>query len=432
MGALPYTGGVAFRVWAPFASAVSVAGTFNAWNKGATPLTHEGGGYWSCDVTGAAIGDEYKFVVDNPGAGGQRWKNDPYARSLTNSIGNSIVAETSFTFTAGGYATPPWNEMVIYELHVGSFRFDPASANGRGNFDTVIGQLDYLRDLGINTIQLMPSDEFAGDISWGYNPSYIFAIESSYGGPNGLRRLVDAAHARGIAVIYDVVYNHLGPDDLDLWQFDGWSQDGHGGIYFYNDWRRVTPWGETRPDYGRGEVRQYLRDNALRWLEERRCDGLRWDATGWIRNVFGRNNDAGSDIAEGWNLMLWINTEIRQRQPWKLTGRCCDSLSGATRCSTTMPHLTAHSEGTSPRWLPKNRPRHRPRRNGCIAAMPTGGVRSMHHCAIHCGPCLPTRPSRASPRPARTWSETIGAPSGASRLENTRERGRKPSAASCG
>jgi 1,4-alpha-glucan branching enzyme len=319
MGALPYTGGVAFRVWAPFASAVSVAGTFNAWNKGATPLTHEGGGYWSCDVTGAAIGDEYKFVVDNPGAGGQRWKNDPYARSLTNSIGNSIVAETSFTFTAEGYATPPWNEMVIYELHVGSFRFDPASANGRGNFDTVIGQLDYLRDLGINTIQLMPSDEFAGDISWGYNPSYIFAIESSYGGPNGLRRLVDAAHARGIAVIYDVVYNHLGPDDLDLWQFDGWSQDGHGGIYFYNDWRRVTPWGETRPDYGRGEVRQYLRDNALRWLEERRCDGLRWDATGWIRNVFGRNNDAGSDIAEGWNLMLWINTEIRQRQPWKLT-----------------------------------------------------------------------------------------------------------------
>jgi len=180
MGALPYNGGVAFRVWAPFASAVSVPGTFNGWNMGATPLTHEGGGYWSCDVAGAAIGNQYKFVVDNPGAGGQRWKNDPYARSLTNSVGNSIVAETSFTFTAGGYATPPWNEMVIYELHVGSFRFDPGSANGRGNFDTVIGQLDYIRDLGINVIQLMPSDEFAGDISWGYNPSYIFAIESSY------------------------------------------------------------------------------------------------------------------------------------------------------------------------------------------------------------------------------------------------------------
>jgi glycosidase len=129
------------------------------------------------------------------------------------------------------------------------------------------------------------------------------AIEESYGGPNGFRRLVDAAHARGLAVIFDVVYNHLGPDDLDLWQFDGWSLTGRqdeGGIYFYNDWRGETPWGKTRPDYGRGEVRQYLRDNALRWLEERQCDGLRWDATGWIRNVWGSNNNPGTDIADGW------------------------------------------------------------------------------------------------------------------------------------
>ena len=319
MGAIPYPGGVTFRVWAPFASGVAVAGSFNGWAIGAAAMASEGNGYWSLDIDGAAIGDEYKFVIDNPAIGASLWKNDPYARSMTNSMGNSIVAETQFVWQSQGYSTPPWNELVIYELHVGSFQFDPGSHNGRGDFDTVIGKLGYLQDLGINAIQLMPSDEFAGDISWGYNPAAIFAIEDSYGGPNGLRCLIDAAHSRGIAIIYDVVYNHLGPSDLDLWQFDGWSQDGAGGVYFYNDWHRQTPWGDTRPDYGRGEVRQYIRDNALTWLEEHQCDGLRWDATGWIRNVWGNNSDPGSDLSDGWQLMRWINSEIGSRQPWKLS-----------------------------------------------------------------------------------------------------------------
>jgi 1,4-alpha-glucan branching enzyme len=319
MGAVPLDGGTSFRVWAPFATRVAVAGTFNGWSITADPLTHEGGGFWFTDVAGAKIGDQYKFVLISPFAQKPLWKNDPYARALTNSIGNSIIAGFDYAWTSTGYSMPTWNDLVIYELHVGSFRFDPGSRNGRGNFDTVIGKLDYLVDLGVNAIQLLPADEFPGDISWGYNPAHIFAIEESYGGPNGLRRLVDAAHARGIAVIFDVVYNHLGPDDLDLWQFDGWSQDGSGGIYFYNDWRKTTPWGGTRPDYGRGEVRQYLRDNVLRWLEQRYCDGLRFDATGWIRNVWGSNNDPGSDIPEGWSLLQWMNTEVRNRQPWKIT-----------------------------------------------------------------------------------------------------------------
>jgi 1,4-alpha-glucan branching enzyme len=147
----------------------------------------------------------------------------------------------------------------------------------------------------------------------------MFAIEHLYGGPNGFRNLVNEAHKRGIAVIFDVVYNHIGPNDCDLWQFDGWSQNGAGGIYFYNDWRKTTPWGDNRPDYGRGEVRQYLRDNAVRWLQQRYCDGLRWDATGWIRNVYGHNNDAANDIPDGWSLLQWINNEIHSGQPWKLS-----------------------------------------------------------------------------------------------------------------
>ncbi len=325
MGAVPYDGGTTFRVWAPFAASVAVAGSFNDWNVAAAPLAAEGNGYWSADIAGARIGDEYKFVLASAARPGLLWKNDPYAAALTSSAGNSIIATTDFAWQCVGYATPPWNELVIYELHVGTFLFehdpgDPTRPGRRGNFETVISKLDDLRDLGINAIQVMPVDEFPGDISWGYNPADIFAVEEVYGGPAGLRRLVDEAHKRGIAVIFDVVYNHLGPDDLDLWQFDGWNEEGWGGIYFYNGWpRRQTPWGDTRPDYGRGEVRQFLRDNALWWLEPHFIDGLRWDATGWIRNVWGNNDDPGNDIPEGWSLMQWINNEVHHRQPWKIT-----------------------------------------------------------------------------------------------------------------
>jgi 1,4-alpha-glucan branching enzyme len=319
MGAVPFQGGVAFRVWAPFATGVSVAGTFNDWSLDACAMTLEVDGYWSVDVAEATVGDEYKFVVMNPAIQVPLWKNDPYARSMTQSNGNSVVADTNFAWQSQGYSTPPWNEMVIYELHVGSFLFDEKNPSGRGDFDTVIGKLDYLQDLGINVIQLLPSDEFAGSSSWGYNPADLFAIEQLYGGPGGLSRLVDAAHGRGIALIYDVVYNHLGPSDLDLWQFDGWSENGQGGVYFYNDWRRQTPWGDTRPDYGRSEIQQFICDNALYWLEQLQFDGLRFDATGWIRNVWGANNDADADLADGWQLMRRINSEVQTRQPWKPT-----------------------------------------------------------------------------------------------------------------
>ena len=317
MGATPYDTGTTFRVWAPFASGVAVAGDFNAWSATANPLFPEGNsGYWSVDVPAVAVGAEYKFLVTNPNLPAPLWKNDLYARELTQSNGNSIVADANFTWDAGSYQTPPWNETVAYEVHVGTFLFDPATS--RGTFATLISKLDYLRDLGINMIEIMASGEFPFDRSWGYNQSYMFAIEHLYGGPNGFRALVNEAHNRGIGVIFDVVYNHIGPNDCDLWQFDGWSQNNAGGIYFYNDWRNDTPWGANRPDYGRPEVRQYLRDNAMRWLEQRYCDGLRWDATGWIRNVFG-NSDPSHDIPDGWSLMQWINDEIRREQPWKLS-----------------------------------------------------------------------------------------------------------------
>jgi 1,4-alpha-glucan branching enzyme len=313
MGAVVYPGGVAFRVWAPNAAGVSVAGSFSGWKE--VPLAREEGGRWSADVAGAKAGDEYRFVLRTPG-GETLWRTDPYARAVTSSVGNAVVVDPAFDWgDPSGYRTPPWSELVVYELHVGTFNDLPGGAPGR--LDGVVARLDYLRDLGINAIELMPTAEFASDWSWGYNPAYIFAVESAFGGPAEMKRLVREAHARGIAVILDVVYNHLGPSDLDLWQLDGWSLDGKGGIYFYQDWRSKTPWGDTRPDYGREEVRRYLRDNARMWLEEYRMDGLRWDATAYIRNADG-GGDPERDIPDGWALMQAVTHETDERQPWKL------------------------------------------------------------------------------------------------------------------
>lgn len=313
MGAVPYAGGVAFRVWAPFALAVSVAGDFNDWSDEASALVAEDNGYWSVDVPGAQVGQEYKFVVHTPA--GVRSRNDPYARQVTHSAGTSVIVSTDFDWGSSTFDMPPWDELVIYELHVGTFNDTPDKPPG--GFSSVMARLDYLRDLGINAIELLPSAEFARDFSWGYNPAHIFAVESAYGGPTKLKQLVRAAHERGIAVLTDVVYNHFGPDDLDLWQFDGWSENGKGGIYFYNDRRSQTPWGDNRPDYGRSEVVSFLRDNARMWIEEYRFDGLRWDATGYIRNIYG-GGDPANDLPDGWRLMQALNADKHARQPWKL------------------------------------------------------------------------------------------------------------------
>ena len=314
MGAVLYDGGVFFRVWAPHADQVYVAGDFNGWNFKRHRLAHDGNGYWSLAVPKAKAGQRYKFRILN---GEQElFRVDPYAREVTNSVGDAVIFDPAFDWDDDIFPTPPWNEMTIYELHVGTFhRKDPLRP---GTFDMASEKLDYLADLGINTVLVMPPMEFAGDRSWGYNPAHPFAIESTYGGPAGFQRFVKAAHKKGIAVLVDVVYNHFGPSDLSLWQFDGWSENDMGGIYFYQDWRANTPWGDTRPDYGRPEVRQYIRDNALMWLHDYRCDGLRFDATAYIRNAFGADNP-GDDIGEGWDLLRWINDEIAARQPWKIT-----------------------------------------------------------------------------------------------------------------
>ena len=316
MGAMPGAKGVTFRVWAPHAEKVYVTGAFNDWNKTSIPLAREENGYWSTDVSEAKTGNEYRYLIHGPK--GPLSRIDPYARKVTSSIGNGVIYDPKeFNWGSDHFKMATGNELVIYELHIGTFN---VKEKGRpGTFESAIEKLPYLKELGINAVEVMPIAEFSGDFSWGYNPAHPFAVESIYGGPDAFKRFVKAAHEHGMAVIIDVVYNHFGPGDLNLWQFDGWSENEKGGIYFYNDRRSKTPWGETRPDYGREEVRQYLRDNALMWFEEYHADGLRWDAIPYIRNIDGREADPLNDIPEGWSLMQWINEEIQKYFPGKIS-----------------------------------------------------------------------------------------------------------------
>ena len=217
MGALPHEGGVAFRVWAPHAEAVHVTGSFTDWSEEGLPLTAEENGVWAGNAPEAKPGDEYRFLIRNGGETHSRI--DPYARAVTNSVGNGIV--TADPPLTDDFAPPPWNRMVIYEMHVGTFARTEESG---GDLEEAADRFAHLKRLGVNAVQIMPVAEFAGDVSWGYNPAHIFAVESAYGGPEGLRAFVAAAHKAGIAVILDVVYNHFGPSDLDLWRVDGWSE----------------------------------------------------------------------------------------------------------------------------------------------------------------------------------------------------------------
>lgn len=306
--------GVAFSVWAPNAETVSVVGEFNSWKAGAHPLERNENGTWSGIVSSAREGQEYRYALQRGEA--KFTRVDPRAIKVTNSIGNGVVWAPQ-PRTAAPFKAPTLDRLIVYELHIGTF--NAVAGEGPGTFASAIAKLPYLRDLGINAIEVMPIAEFAGDRSWGYNPAHPWAVETAYGGPEGFKAFVDAAHREGIAVILDVVYNHFGPGDLSLWQFDGWSENNLGGIYFYNDWRASTPWGESRPDYGRGEVRSYIRDNALMWLNLYGVDGLRWDATVYVRSCSGKPHDPGDALHDGWSLCQWLNNELRRARPGFIT-----------------------------------------------------------------------------------------------------------------
>lgn len=225
---------------------------------------------------------------------------------MTQSNGKGIVIEADFPWTDTEFRMPDYNALVIYELHLGTFDDDPGDRPG--TLARATSRLDHLSELGINCIHVMPPNEFAFDFSWGYNMALPFAIEEAYGGIIEFKRFVDRAHALGLAVITDTVFNHFGPQDLNdcLRRFDGWpADDTNNGIYFYtDDFRRDTQWG-PRPDFGRDEVRQYIRDSVIFLLGDCHCDGVRIDSTS---NIWGFNNGQGWN-ADGFGLLQWISDE---------------------------------------------------------------------------------------------------------------------------
>lgn len=326
LGATPHAAGTTFRVWAPFVDAVSVR--IN--DLRAVPLSKEPGHpsaadtVWTASVPGARRGDHYQYVITFQGV--DRSFNDPRARQLTGypAAPESVIVDTSLA--PSDFAMPSFNRLVIYELHIGSF--NPNGRTHRFDFGGATDKLDYLKALGVNAVELLPIHQntvnpghHPPDYDWGYDVAHLYAINTVYGTAQDFRKFVHQCHVRGIAVLLDVVYNHLAGRNL-LQRFDGFSEPtDRDGIYFYGDNREDSGFG-PRPDYGRSQVRDYIRDNALMWLREYGVDGLRWDSVVNIRAFFDRNGHRRLDIPEGEQLLRETNDAYRNsppRQPQKIS-----------------------------------------------------------------------------------------------------------------
>jgi 1,4-alpha-glucan branching enzyme len=322
-GATPYHDalgtGVTFRVWAPNATSVYVPGTFNGWSTSASRLVQEttngvGDGIWSLDVAGVVNGAQYKFYLN-----GNLWKQDPRARlvNYSGSGGNSIVYDpAAFNWAGDNLAPPAQNNLFVYELHIGTFYTNSVSSK----FVAATNRLDYLKSLGVNAVEVMPIAEFPGNVSWGYNPAQIFAVENAgYGGADGFKTFVKACHARGIAVLLDTIHNHYGPSDLEMWNFDGFAGNnslGGGGIYFFetNTDLQITPYGSTRPNFSSQQVCNFIQDNFTLWLAEYHVDGFRWDTP----NLMMHDN-ANNYLPLAGNLITGINAMIHTNYPGKIS-----------------------------------------------------------------------------------------------------------------
>lgn len=250
--------GVRFKVWAPHAKEVTVAITSP--HERLLALTPSRSGYCEGFAEGLAAGSRYRYVLDR-----DKTRPDPASRFQPDGVHgpSAVVDPHEFRWTDHDWRGLALQDYVIYELHVGTF-------TEAGTFDAIIPQLQYLKqDVGITALELMPVAQFPGARNWGYDGAYPFAPQNSYGGPAGLKRLIDACHAQGLAIVLDVVYNHLGPEGNYLSDY---------GPYFTDRYR--TPWGQAINYDGHDSdpVRRYFIGNALYWITEYHVDALRLDA----------------------------------------------------------------------------------------------------------------------------------------------------------
>ena len=259
-GAIAQPDGVRFRLWAPAAHTLTLLHRHDGQTTEHAPVRREDG-IWETFVGSAAAGDRYAYVLD----GGRPWP-DPSSRYQPDGVHgwSQIVDAGAFGWTDQSWRGLDPARLVIYELHVGTFA-------GRGTFADVASRLEYLRELGITALELMPLGDFPGRRNWGYDVASLFAPSRAYGTPDDLRRLVDGAHAAGLGVLVDVVYNHLGPEGAYLYSFSPQ----------FLTRKHKTPWGSAvnLDDDGCEVVRRLLKENALHWIHEYHADGLRLDAT---------------------------------------------------------------------------------------------------------------------------------------------------------
>lgn len=255
-------GAVRFQLWAPAARHVEVCVA-----DGPTiPLACDGSGWHRAIAETAGPGTRYRYRID-----GDALVPDPASRYQPDDVHgpSELIDPEAFAWTDDGWTGRTWEEMVFYELHVGTF-------TPEGTFRAILDRLGYLVDLGVTAVELMPVADFPGRRGWGYDGAFLFAPDSRYGRPEDLKALIQACHARGLAVFVDVVYNHFGPEGNYL---------GAYAPHFFTD-RHRTPWGAAINLDGTGSdvVRAFFRENALFWLEEYHVDGLRLDAVHALRD----------------------------------------------------------------------------------------------------------------------------------------------------
>jgi maltooligosyltrehalose trehalohydrolase len=260
LGASLHDNSVTFRVWAPRCQSVELV----IEGRPTQALWQGDEGMYTLTVPRLAAGTRYQYRLDS-----ERYRPDPVSRWQPEGVHgpSAVVDPNAFTWTDAEFRGHALADLVFYELHVGTF-------TAPGTFEAIIPYLDMLNELGVTAIEIMPVAEFPGSRNWGYDGVHLFAPQSTYGGPRGLRRLVDACHSRGLSVVLDVVYNHLGPEGNYLAEF---------GPYFTD--RYKTPWGQALnfdgPDGA--PVRRHFVENARYWVREFHIDGLRLDA---IHSIF--------------------------------------------------------------------------------------------------------------------------------------------------
>jgi maltooligosyltrehalose trehalohydrolase len=266
------------------------------------PMTKDTHGYFFIDVPNAGAGARYLFAPDD----GEAFP-DPASNYQPEGVGgpSEVVDHNAFSWSDGGWRGLPFEELVFYEVHVGAF-------TPGGTFVAMIDRLDDLVELGVNAVELMPVAQWSGNRNWGYDGVFLYAVQNGYGGPEGLKRLVDACHLRGIAVFLDVVYNHVGSEGNCLDRY---------GPYFTDKYQ--TPWGKAINYDGAWSdgVREFVTGNVLYWAEHYHFDGLRLDA---VHEIYDRNA-----------VRIWDQLYATVKRYEERAGRRC--------------YLVAESDGNDPR-----------------------------------------------------------------------------------